>query len=133
MARGGTDSVTRGITLDTGALIALGRGAKRMRVQVKMASETGTRITVPAAVLIEWWRTGFGRRHDDILAPMHIEPTTARIAKAAGEALTTIRASVVDAALMASAALRGDVVFTSDLDDLTQLQAHFPSVRILGV
>jgi predicted nucleic acid-binding protein len=125
--------VTQGITLDTGALIALERGAKRMRVQVKMASETGTRITVPAAVLIEWWRTGFGRRHDDILAPMHIEPTTARIAKAAGEALTPIRASVVDAAVMASAALRGDVVFTSDLDDLTQLQAHFPSVHILGV
>jgi predicted nucleic acid-binding protein len=125
--------VTRGITLDTGALIALERGAKRMRIQVKMASETGTRITVPAVVLIEWWRTGFGRRHDHLLAPMYIEPTTARVAKAAGTALTTIRASVVDAAVMASAALRGDVVFTSDLDDLTRLQAHFPSVRILGV
>lgn len=125
--------MTRGITLDTGALIALERGAKRMRVQVKMASETGTRITVPAPVLIEWWRTGFGRRHDDILAPMHIEPTTARIAKAAGAALTTIHASVVDAAVMASAALRGDAVFTSDLDDLTQLQTHFPTVRLFGV
>jgi predicted nucleic acid-binding protein len=125
--------VTGGITLDTGALIALERGAKRMRVQIKMASETATRITVPAPVLIEWWRTGFGRRHEDILAPMHIEPTTARMAKAAGAALTTINASVVDAAVMASAALRGDAVFTSDLDDLTQLQTHFPTVRLFGV
>jgi predicted nucleic acid-binding protein len=116
-----------------GALIALERGTKRMRVQIQMASDTGTRVTVPAAVLIEWWRAGFGRRHEDILAPMHIEPTTARIAKAAGAALTTVRASVVDAAVMASAALRGDAVFTSDIDDLTQLQAHFPSVRIFGV
>jgi hypothetical protein len=47
--------------------------------------------------------------------------------------LTTLRVSVVDAAVMASAALRGDVVFTSDLDDLTLLQARFPSVRIVGV
>jgi predicted nucleic acid-binding protein len=125
--------VTRGMTLDTGALIALERGAKRMRVQIKVASETGTRITVPAPVLIEWWRAGFGRRHEDILAPMHIEPTNARIAKAAGAALTTIHASVVDAAVMASAALRGDVVFTTDLDDLTQLQTHFPSVRLFSV
>jgi len=60
--------VTRGMTLDTGALIALERGAKRMRVQIKVASETGTRITVPAPVLIEWWRAGFGRRHEEILA-----------------------------------------------------------------
>ena len=133
MALGGTSAVTRGITLDTGALIALERGQKRMRLQIKLASETGTRVTVPAAVLIEWWRTGFGRRHEDLLAPMHIEPTTARIAKAAGAALTTIRVSVVDAAVMASAALRGDVVFTSDVGDLSQLQAHFPSVRIFGV
>ena len=125
--------MTRGITLDTGALIALERGAKRMRVQVRIASETGTRITVPAPVLIEWWRAGFSRRHDDILAPMHIEPTTARIAKAAGTALTMIQASVVDAAVMASAALRGDAVFTSDLEDLTKLQAHFPNVRIFAV
>lgn len=125
--------MTTGITLDTGALIALERGVKRMRIQVRMAHETGTRITVPAAVLIEWWRAGFGRRHEDLLAPMYVEATTARIAKAAGAALTTIDASVVDAAVMASAALRGDAVFTSDLEDLTRLQAHFPSVRIFRV
>jgi hypothetical protein len=41
--------------------------------------------------------------------------------------------SVVDTAVMASAALRGDVVFTSDLGDLGRLQTHFPSVRLFGV
>jgi hypothetical protein len=65
---------------------------------------------------------------------MNIEPTTQRIAKAAGEALTNnASASVVDAAVMASAALRGDVVFTSDLSELGRLQTHFPTVRIFGV
>jgi len=34
---------------------------------------------------------------------------------------------------MASAALRGDLVYTSDVGDLERLRAHFPSVRVLGV
>jgi hypothetical protein len=75
----------------------------------------------------------FGRRHDDILAPMQIEPTTARIAKAAGAALTTIQASVCPCCGDGLGRAEGEVIFTSDLDDLTQLQAHFPSVRIFGV
>jgi hypothetical protein len=100
---------------------------------MKRVREIGVRVTVPAVVLIEWWRAGFGRRHSDILAPMYVEPTTQRIARAAGEALTTTRGSAVDAAVMVSAALRGDVVFTSDLEDLGQLQAHSPTVRLFGV
>jgi hypothetical protein len=36
--------------------------------------------------------------------------------------------------VMASAALRGGgVVYTSDLDDLGRLQAHFPTVRLVAV
>jgi hypothetical protein len=36
--------------------------------------------------------------------------------------------------VMASAALRGGgVVYTSDLDDLTRLSRHFPTVRVLPV
>jgi hypothetical protein len=122
-----------GVTLDTGALIALERGKGEMSRRVRRMRETGITITVPAVVLIEWWGSGFGRRHGDILAPMHVEPTSGRVAKAAGEALSTIQASVVDAAVMASAALRGDVVFTSDLGDLGRLQTHFPTVRLFGV
>jgi len=40
---------------------------------------------------------------------------------------------VVDAIVMASAASRGDVVYTSDFEDLTRLRAHFRSVRVLAV
>jgi len=39
----------------------------------------------------------------------------------------------VDAVVMASAALRGDVVYTTDVSDLEALRAHFSSVRVLGV
>jgi hypothetical protein len=90
-------------------------------------------VTVPAVVLIEWRRAGFSRRHSELIAPMNIQPTTPRIAKAAGTALTShTSASVVDAAVMASAALRGDVVFSSGIGDLIRLQPNFPSVRLFG-
>jgi len=38
-------------------------------------------------------------------------------------------ATFIDAVVMASAAARGDVVYTSDADDLTRLHAHFRGVR----
>jgi predicted nucleic acid-binding protein len=121
-----------GITLDTGALIALERGQAGMRRRMLRARALGIAVTVPSVVLAEWWRAGFGRKHRDILAPMFVEPTSERVAKAAGLALSLASASVVDAIVMASAALRGDVVFTSDLDDLSSLQRHFPAVRLFG-
>jgi len=40
---------------------------------------------------------------------------------------------VIDAIVMASAASRGDVVYTSDFDDLERLRSFFPSVRVLVV
>ena len=126
-------TATAGLTLDTGALIALERGQKRMREIVARARCNRVPVTVPAVVLIEWWRAGFGQRHRDILSPMLIEPTNERIARAAGEALTTIPVSIVDAAVMASAALRGDVVVTSDVGDLGRLQTYFPDVRLFDV
>ena len=42
-------------------------------------------------------------------------------------------ATTIDAIVMASAARRGDVVYTADVGDLTRLQAFFPAVRVLGV
>lgn len=42
-------------------------------------------------------------------------------------------ATAIDAIVMASAALRGDLVLTSDVHDLERLRSHFPTVRVLGV
>ena len=42
-------------------------------------------------------------------------------------------ATAIDAIVVASAARRGDVVLTSDPDDLAALVDHFPTVRILAV
>lgn len=121
-----------GLTFDTGALIALERGERRMRAISLDARRSGALVTVPAPVLIEWWRNG--PRQRDILQAILVEPTTKRLAKLAGEAIAAVPgATPIDALVMASAAQRGDVVYTSDFEDLDQLRAHFPSVRVLSV
>jgi predicted nucleic acid-binding protein len=122
-----------GITFDTGALIALERNRQRM-VEVRQAAlRAGLRITVPAAVIVEWWR-GRSDLREDIVASVCVEPLTAATAKVAGEAIARVKgATAVDAIVMASAASRGDVVYTSDVDDLERLRSHFRAVRVLGV
>jgi predicted nucleic acid-binding protein len=119
------------ITFDTGALIALERGDARMRIAVRTAQDRGVIVTVPSVVVAEWWRKDC-KRNRLMLSTFIIEPTTERLARIAGEAMADVPfASVVDAIVMASAAQRGDTVFTSDLEDLDRLRRCFPSVRVL--
>jgi len=48
-----------------------------------------------------------------------------------GEAIAVVRgASAIDAIVMASAALRGDVLYTSHVEDLERLRSHFRAVRV---
>jgi hypothetical protein len=121
-----------GLTFDTGALIGLERKHHRIRRVFTTAIRDNVRVTVPAAAVAEWWR----RRTDlaqDILASVDVEPIDEALAKAAGEALAAVpHATAIDAMVMASAARRSDVVYTSDFDDLMRLQAHFRSVRVLA-
>lgn len=122
-----------GITFDTGALIALERRSLRARQILERALEAKLRITVPSPVLTEWWR-GRTDLRERILAAVRIESMSRELAQRAGEALAAVRGSTpIDAIVMASAASRGDVVYTSDVDDLTRLQLHFPGVRVLHV
>jgi hypothetical protein len=122
-----------GLTFDTGALIALERRTQRIWEIYRTAMNEGIRITAPAAVVIEWWR-GRTDVRERILDGLRIEPLTGALARAAGEALAAIKsASAIDAVVMASAAIRGDVVYTSDIVDLKRLCRHFPSVRIISV
>lgn len=94
----------------------------------------GLDVVVPTPVLVEWWRgrepDGWRLRHELVL-----EPLDAQLAFVAGEALALVGPgpSAVDAVVMASAARRGDMVLTSDPDDLERLRAVFPAVRVLRV
>ena len=103
-----------------------------MRDILERAFERERCITVPADVVGEWWR-GRTDLRDSILESVAIEPLSEALAKAAGEALASVRgATLVDAIVMASAASRGDVVYTSDVVYLTRLQSYFPGIRVLG-
>lgn len=117
-----------GLTLDTGALIAVERGDRRMRTALLATQLEGAIITVPAPVIVEWWR-GDTARCRRILEALVVEPLNDVIAKLAGEACAAIAgATATDAVVMASAAQRGDIVYTSDLEDLERLRSHFKSV-----
>jgi predicted nucleic acid-binding protein len=121
-----------GLTLDTGALIALERRGQRIGNVLWRAHSAGLRVTAPAAVVTEWWR-GRTDMRDRILGFLFVEPLSAPLAKVAGEALAAVKsATAVDAIVMASAASRGDIVYTSDVGDLERLRAVFPGVRVLS-
>ncbi|HWL88463.1 MAG TPA: PIN domain-containing protein [Polyangiaceae bacterium] len=70
-----------------------------------------------------------------LLAGVELEPLDPRLARIADEAMATVRgATTNDAILMASAAQRGDAIFTSDVDDLGRgSRATFGGVRVLHV
>ncbi len=123
---------SRGMTFDSGMLIALERRKQSAWQVYRRAHEHQARITVPAPVLGEWWR-GRTDVRETILRYVRIEPLTGAIARLAGEALAEVRqATTIDAFVMASAALRGDFVYTSDVTDLERLRAFFPAVRVLA-
>jgi predicted nucleic acid-binding protein len=125
--------VSRGLTFDTGALIALERRRQRTTRVYTTAVMDGIPVTVPAAVVAEWWR-GRSDAREVILGGLRVEPMDEMLGKLAGEALAGIvGATTVDAIVMASAARRGDLVYTSDVDDMERLRAYFPAVRVLGV
>jgi predicted nucleic acid-binding protein len=121
----------KALTFDTGALIAVSRGDKRMRAVLVAAQERRAVITVPAVVVAEWWRLD-SRRSRLILGRVDVESVSEHLAKIAGEAIAAVPgATAVDAIVMASAAQRGDAVFTSDIDDLDRLRRYFPGVRLI--
>lgn len=122
-----------GITFDTGALIALERRSQRARDILDRATRLGVRVSVPTPVIVEWWR-GRTDVREAILRGLRIVPLTSDLAKRAGEALASVRgATAIDAVVMASAAERGDVVYTSDVTDLSKLATHYPNVRVFAI
>ena len=119
------------VMFDTGALIALERRHQRICKVHRMAVELGIDIVAPTPVIAEWWREGRGEKERRrLLRSLLEEPPSGHVARLAGSAIGRVRASVVDALLMASASLHGDTVYTSDTHDLERLLEIFPSVRV---
>ena len=117
------------IMFDTGALIALERGDQRMRKVHRLATDLGYQMVATTPVIVEWWRKGKREKERAaLLRTLFLEPTSAYVARLAGEAVGVVGAGVVDAIVMASASQHGDTVYTSDLPDLERLLEVFPEV-----
>ena len=123
-----------GLTLDAGALIGIEKRDRRCQDILAQAVERRVRITVPAGVLAQVWR-GNGAMISRFLRACAVEPLDEIMAKKVGRLLARAGSSdVVDGAVVLGAASRGDVIVTSDPDDIASLVAAARvEVRILRV
>ena len=118
---------TRGVTIDTGVLIALERRKGSALALLRACKLSRARITIPATVLAEWWRGA----HGALLEVGTLEALSPHLALQAGNLLArTGKSNAVDATVVASAAERGDLVVTSDPDDLRDLAEDLPGVDV---
>src|SRR5450432_2989284 len=133
MGRTRTQSAA-GIVLDTGALIALERGNKRMIALLHRALEQGRAFRVPAGVVGQVWRNG---RVQVTLArflrseEVEIVPLDEQFARSCGELCGAASASdVIDASVVILARERQDLIVTSDPGDLRRLD---PAAQIVAL
>ena len=111
------------LLLDTGALIALERGDRAMWRRIKAAYQAGTPPRTHGGIVGQAWR-GRGPKQAllaQALSGLEIVALDEALGRAAGELLARARQSdVVDAALVMLSA-DGDMIVTSDADDLEPL------------
>jgi predicted nucleic acid-binding protein len=118
---------TRGVTFDTGVLVALERRHAGALALLRACRLSRASITIPSAVVAEWWRG----THRALLESGRVEALTPELAERAGELLaSTAGSNAVDATVVASAALRGDLVVTGDEHDLRELAEFVPGVTV---
>lgn len=122
--RGPANRVT-GVTYDSGALVAAERGERVMWARHRALLLRRVIPAVPAPVVAQCWR-GSPRQAQlaRLLAGCEVEAlddTRARaIGTLAGRARTT---DIVDAGVVEGALRRGDLIISSDPDDLTAIAA----------
>jgi predicted nucleic acid-binding protein len=125
MGKTRTRTAAAGITLDTGALIALDRGDKRMIALLHQALSQGRPFRVPSGVLGQAWRDG---RIQIALArflrseEVEIIPLDEQLARSCGELCgATNTSDVIDASVVILARQRRDLIVTSDPHDIRHL------------
>jgi predicted nucleic acid-binding protein len=122
-----------GVTLDTGALIALESGSKRMAVLIEEALAYRAEVAIPAGVVAQAWRGG--ARQDRIARLLRasitsVVPLDRGIALRVGaRCAATGSADVVDVSVALCARDRGHPVLTSDPDDIRAIE---PTLTLLA-
>jgi hypothetical protein len=122
------------LTLDTGALIALERGNRRMIALLEAVLRADAALVVPAGVAGQAWRGG---ARQAALARFFNAPEVAvevldfPLAQACGElCAATGTSDVIDASVVLAARQHGGAILTSDIADLRRLDATVRLERI---
>jgi predicted nucleic acid-binding protein len=121
-----------GLTLDAGALLALERGNGRIRELLRLAQ----RVTVPAGVLAQVWRSGSGRQAPiaRLLADRDVTEVVAldeEEACAVGRRIAQCaHPDIVDIHVALCARQRGDRVVTSDPEGIARAD---PGLEIVPI
>ena len=122
-----------GATLDTGALIALEDGSKRMAVLIEEALANRAELAIPAGVVAQAWRGGQRQVRIARLLRASITSVVAldrRFALRVGaRCAASGSADVVDVSVALCARDRGHSVITSDPDDIRAIE---PSLMLIS-
>jgi predicted nucleic acid-binding protein len=111
-----------GVTYDAGALIAAERNSPSLWALHRRLLERGMRPTLSTVVLGQVWRGGPQAQLSRLLRGCRIEPLSEPEARSAGVALAASAGrDLVDAAVVVTALARGDLIVTSDPDDLRSI------------
>lgn len=113
-----------GVTYGTGALIAAERRNPRMINLHQWIVDNGIRPVVPAGVLAQVWRGGYGRQAPltQMLKQCRVETLGENLAKQVSLAsLKTGPFDVVDISVVVSAMGRGDRIVTGDKPDIDEI------------
>jgi len=112
------------LVFDAGALIAIERNDRAMWTRLRFAAESGGTVVIPSTVLAQVWRGGRAQvRLSRALTHCAIAPFDP-VARVVGELCGLAGTSdICDAHVALVAATSGDVLYTSDPDDLRPLLA----------
>jgi hypothetical protein len=128
-----TTPATVGLTLDTGALLALDHPSKAVVMQARLdeVRRRGAAICVPAGVLAQAWRGPRQVRMARLIksSDVDIALMTLSVARTVGAiCATTGHTDVVDVHVALCARNRHHAVVTSDPDDIARID---PTLRLI--
>lgn len=115
----------KGVTYDTGALLAAERNDRRMWALHAGFLAEEVAPTVPAPVLAQAWRGGAKQASlSRLLALCEVEPMSEEQARVVGRLASRSRHDdVVDLAVVEGALRRRDAIVTSDPEDIRHIAA----------
>jgi hypothetical protein len=128
-------AATTGLTLDTGALLALDQPAKTVAMQARLEAvrRRGGTICVPAEAVAQAWRSPRQARLARLLKSPDIDIAvmTLSVARAVGLMCAAAgRDDVVDVHVVLCARQRHHAIVTSDPRDIARIDATVPRILV---